>query len=215
MLIAIGVYFGFTKDIPFTHGYYLHAVFESSNNLRPGSPVRIAGVNVGKVQSVERYKRHRTSPRSRWRSTRQGLPIHEDATLKIRPRIFLEGNFFVDLRPGSPSAPEVADGGTIGSTQTSTPVQLDQLLTALQSDQRADLQTLLQEYGKALDLEADRGAGRDARSRRARARRGAQGAQRVLHVRARRAQGQRARQQRAARHRAARPLAHDRRRSRA
>ena len=31
-----------------------------------------------------------------------GLPLHEDATAKIRPRIFLEGNFFVDLKPGSP-----------------------------------------------------------------------------------------------------------------
>ena len=39
----------------------------------------------------------------------------------------------------------------IGSAQTATPVQLDQLLTALQSDQRADLQTLLQQFGKALD----------------------------------------------------------------
>jgi phospholipid/cholesterol/gamma-HCH transport system substrate-binding protein len=150
VLIAIGVYFGFTKDIPFTHGYYLHAVFESSNNLRPGSPVRIAGVNVGKVKSVERY-RSTDLTEVTMEIEDAGLPIHEDATLKIRPRIFLEGNFFVDLRPGSPSAPEVPDGGMIGSAQTSTPVQLDQLLTALQSDQREDLQTLLQEYGKALD----------------------------------------------------------------
>ena len=35
-----------------------------------------------------------------------GLPIHEDATLKVRPRIFLEGNFFVDLKPGTPHAPD-------------------------------------------------------------------------------------------------------------
>jgi ABC-type transporter Mla subunit MlaD len=55
VLIVIASYFGFTKDIPFTHGYLLHAVFESSNNLRPGSPVRIAGVNVGRVKAVERY----------------------------------------------------------------------------------------------------------------------------------------------------------------
>ena len=39
-----------------------------------------------------------------------GLPIKEDARLKIRPRIFLEGNWFVDVTPGSPSAP-VLDGG--------------------------------------------------------------------------------------------------------
>ena len=32
--------------------------------------------------------------------TNQGLPIHDDATFAIRPRIFLEGNFFVDVSPG-------------------------------------------------------------------------------------------------------------------
>jgi phospholipid/cholesterol/gamma-HCH transport system substrate-binding protein len=149
LLIAIGVYFGFTKDIPFTHGYRLHAVFESSNNLRPGSPVRIAGVNVGRVKSVERYKNTNLTD-VMMEIDGAGLPIHRDATLKIRPRIFLEGNFFVDLKPGSPSAPEVPDGGTIGSAQTATPVQLDEVLTALQSGQRADLQTVLQQFGKAL-----------------------------------------------------------------
>jgi len=149
VLIAIGMYFGFTKHVPFTHGYRLHAVFVSSNNLRPGSPVRIAGVNVGKVASVGRYKNTNLTDVT-LEIDGAGLPIHRDAVLKIRPRIFLEGNFFVDLRPGSPSAPEVPDGGTIGPAQTSTPVQLDQVLTALQSDQRADLQVLLQQFGLAL-----------------------------------------------------------------
>ena len=44
----------------------------------------------------------------------EGLPIHKDATAKIRPRIFLEGNFFVDLKPASPAAPVLDDGGTLG-----------------------------------------------------------------------------------------------------
>ena len=34
------------------------------------------------------------------RIDKKGLPIHKDATIQIRPRIFLEGNFFVDLQPG-------------------------------------------------------------------------------------------------------------------
>ena len=42
----------------------------------------------------------------------KGLPIHKDATMKIRPRIFLEGNFFVDLKPGTPAAPTLDDGDT-------------------------------------------------------------------------------------------------------
>lgn len=150
IVLVIPVYLAFAKDIPFTSGYRVTAVFESANNLRPGSPVRIAGVNVGKVKSVGRYKDTNLS-KVTMEIGPEGLPIHEDATLKIRPRIFLEGNFFVDLRPGTPGSPDVEDGGTIGVTQTSTPVQLDQLLTALQSDSREDLQHVLEEYGTALN----------------------------------------------------------------
>jgi len=88
-LIAIAMYFGFTKHVPFTHGYRIHAVFASSNNIRPGSPVRIAGVNVGKVTSVDRYKQTNLTDVT-MEIGGEGLPIHQDATLKIRPRIFLE-----------------------------------------------------------------------------------------------------------------------------
>jgi phospholipid/cholesterol/gamma-HCH transport system substrate-binding protein len=150
VLIAIATYFGFAKHIPFTHSYRLHAVFQSSNNLRPGSPVRIAGVNVGKVMDVTRYKSTNLTDVT-MEIDDAGLPIHRDATLKIRPRIFLEGNFFVDLKPGSPSAPEVPENGTIGAAQTATPVQLDELFTALQSNSRADLQVVLDQLGKALN----------------------------------------------------------------
>ncbi|HYV17270.1 MAG TPA: MlaD family protein [Conexibacter sp.] len=150
VLIVIASYFGFAKHIPFTHAYRVHAVFESSNNLRPGSPVRIAGVNVGKVTSVDRYRGTNMTDVT-MQIQDEGLPIHRDATLKIRPRIFLEGNFFVDLKPGTPSSPEVPENGTIGPTQTSTPVQLDELFTALQADTRADLQHVLEEYGASLN----------------------------------------------------------------
>ena len=29
-------------------------------------------------------------------------PIREDATMQLRPRLFLEGNLFVDVQPGQP-----------------------------------------------------------------------------------------------------------------
>jgi len=150
VVLIVPIYLAFAKDIPFTHGYQVTAVFETANNLRPGSPVRIAGVNVGKVKSVGRYK-DTDYAKVTMEIDDSGLPIHEDATLKIRPRIFLEGNFFVDLKPGTPGSPEVDSGDTIGVAQTATPVQLDQLLTALQSDSREDLQHVLEEYGTAVN----------------------------------------------------------------
>jgi phospholipid/cholesterol/gamma-HCH transport system substrate-binding protein len=148
--IVILVFLGFTKDVPFTRPFQVKAVFQSSNSLRPDSPVRIAGVEVGKVKKVEAQDGTDNAVVT-LSIDDSGLPLHEDATAKIRPRIFLEGNFFVDLKPGTPGSPELDDGGTIKVTQTSTPVQLDQVLTALQSDTRQDLREVLEGLGTALD----------------------------------------------------------------
>ena len=52
-IIVVGVCLGFTKDIPFTHGFRVKATFASANSLRLNSPVRIAGVEVGKVKKIE------------------------------------------------------------------------------------------------------------------------------------------------------------------
>jgi phospholipid/cholesterol/gamma-HCH transport system substrate-binding protein len=148
-LLVLITYFGFTKDIPFKRGYQIQGVFETANNVRPGSPVRIAGVNVGKVKKVERLGSGEAAVVT-MELADSARPIHKDATLKIRPRIFLEGNFFVDLEPGTPSAPELDDNDRIPPTQTSAPVQLDQVLTSLQYDARVDLQDVLRNYGDAL-----------------------------------------------------------------
>jgi phospholipid/cholesterol/gamma-HCH transport system substrate-binding protein len=151
VLIGLFAYFGFTKANPFANPYEFEAVFRTANNLQPKSPVRIAGIDVGKVKSVEAVDGGTGGARVTMEIEDKGLPIHEDAELKIRPRIFLEGNFFVDLKPGSPSAPELEDSGTIPMQQTAAPVQLGDLLNALQSDTREDLKTFLEEYGdKAL-----------------------------------------------------------------
>ena len=149
MLIVVATYFGFSKNLPFSEGYKLDATFESANSIRPGSPVRIAGVNVGKVKAVQRAGKSDAATVT-MELQDKALPIHKDATLKIRPRIFLEGNFFVDLRPGTPSSPTLDDGDTIPMTQTSTPVQLDEVLTALQYDARQDLKDVLEGLGTGL-----------------------------------------------------------------
>src|SRR5918998_4379710 len=105
VIVAVGTYFGFTKANPFASPYELTAAFDTVNNLKPNSPVRIAGVDVGKVKQVEAVTGDSGAAVVTMEIEEKGLPIHEDATMKIRPRIFLEGNFFVDMSPGSPSSP--------------------------------------------------------------------------------------------------------------
>jgi phospholipid/cholesterol/gamma-HCH transport system substrate-binding protein len=151
LVFTIGPYLAFTKHIPFTsYGYELKATFTNSANIALKSPVRIAGVEVGKVISTERDGDATTVT---FTVDDSGRPIHQNAFAAIRPRIFLEGNFFVELDPGSPSSPELGSGGTIPVSHTSTAVQIDEVLTALQSPVRADLGRLLESYGTALTHE--------------------------------------------------------------
>lgn len=152
ILIVIGAWFAFSKDIPFTQTYQVKAVFKDSNLVAPRSPVRIAGIDVGKVVEVGRYKDTNMSVVT-MEITDDGRPLGKDATLKVKPRLFLEGNFYIDLKPGTPGAEEIPDGGVIPYSQTASPVQLDNLLTALQSDTRRSLQKTLIGFGEALDSE--------------------------------------------------------------
>jgi phospholipid/cholesterol/gamma-HCH transport system substrate-binding protein len=156
VLTFIGFYLAFTKSIPFAgHGYQLKAVFADAQNIRAKSPVRISGVEVGEVSDVQ----HEIAPNGEGQNAAvvtmdikdSALPIRQDATLQLRPRLFLEGNLFVDLHPGSPSAPELDSGSVVPEDQTSQSVQFDQVLTSLDAPVRQDLQIFLKEFGGALD----------------------------------------------------------------
>jgi len=150
LLIVIGIYFAFAKDIPFTRGTEIKAVFQDTSALGVNSPVRIAGVEVGKVSKVEAAAEDSTVSVVTMQIDEAGLPLHGDARAKIRPRIFLEGNFFVDLRPGTPNEAKLADGDTIPATQTSAPVQIDAVLGTLKANTREDLKIVLRGFGDTL-----------------------------------------------------------------
>ena len=151
VLIVVAVFFGFTKANPFGNPYQIQAVFKTANNIKPNSPVRIAGVEVGKVKKVQTVKGDASAATVTMTLKKSGLPLHKDLSVKIRPRVFLEGNFFVDIKPGSPSAPDLKSGAIVPITQTSAPVQFGEVLSTLQSDTRTDLQTFLREYSKGLE----------------------------------------------------------------
>jgi phospholipid/cholesterol/gamma-HCH transport system substrate-binding protein len=147
---VVVTYLGFSRNIPFRHHYTVTATFKTANNIKPNSFVRIAGVNVGRVTEVNLVHPGDPAAEVKMRLDSKALPLHEDATFKIRPRIFLEGNFFVDVQPGTPSAPTTGDGHVFPVNQTSAPVQLDQILTTLQASTRKDLQKLLVELDTGL-----------------------------------------------------------------
>ena len=98
--LALASYFAFHPSLPFTHGYRIEAIVRSANQLQKGSPVRIAGVDIGKVADIS------AGPGNTTRLTldidSHARPVHRDATLRIRTRVFLEGGFYARAETGEP-----------------------------------------------------------------------------------------------------------------
>ncbi len=148
IILSFLVFYGFKKDNPFARAFHANVVVQDSAGIKKGSLVRIAGVNVGQVSGVERYNGAEAAV-IHMDIYENGLPIREGATVRIRPRLFLEGNFILDLSPGAPSNPAMEDGDTIPLTNSSRSPQLDEILSTLQAPERRDLQVVIQEVGKA------------------------------------------------------------------
>jgi phospholipid/cholesterol/gamma-HCH transport system substrate-binding protein len=152
VLILVVCYLVFGGPIPFTSApFQLRATFTAETQLHLASPVRIAGVDVGTVTSIKPVGGSSTAAVVTMAIDGNGLPIHSDATVDVRPRLFLEGNFYVDLHPGTPSASALGSGQVLPAANTSGPVQLDRVLSALNSDTRANLQALVRGFGGALN----------------------------------------------------------------
>ena len=163
-ILAVASYAAFTKNVPWGGGTEVTAVFKSAQNLTPNSPVRIAGVEVGKVKEVTPLGDDSSDSQDAAAGSvssgavvtmefnDDGLPLKEDATFLLKPRLFLEGNLFIDVRPGSPGSPTVDPSDfTFPEGQTSNTVQLDEVLTgSLQADSRRNLQVFLDQFGTAL-----------------------------------------------------------------
>ena len=107
--------------------------------------------------------RTRTWPRSSWRSRTTACRSTRTRRLKIRPRIFLEGNFFVDLSPGHAAARRRSTTTTRRCRDAdgdAGPARRGPHRAA--DDTREDLQTLLDELRHARST-ASRRAVDDAR----------------------------------------------------
>ncbi|WP_354702139.1 hypothetical protein DSM112329_02492 [Paraconexibacter sp. AEG42_29] len=159
---ALATYLAFTKRNPFADRFEVKLAFSETMQLQKGSPVRVAGIDIGTVRRVE------SVPGSGRASLvtieiEEGAGLHTDATFKARPRIFLEGNEFIDVKPGSASAPALKDGTTIADGQTSAPVGLADVLTLFERDGRASLQQIFDEYGRALEKGGAEGFNRSIR----------------------------------------------------
>jgi ABC-type transporter Mla subunit MlaD len=141
LLAVVITYYAFSgKQIPFVHHFTMHALVRNSVDIIPDSPVRIAGIDVGRVTGTSAQG---SLTRVDFTVDSNGQPVHTDATVAIRDRLFLEGGYYLQLDPGSQSAPDVKDGFTVPVSNTTYPVQFYQVLSTFDSATRTSLQNSL------------------------------------------------------------------------
>ena len=86
------------------------ATFANSGQLVEGrTPVRVHGVEVGTVEQVEPGATSATSDVTLRIDDHAYVELARDASARIRYRSILGGSRFVELDPGSPSAPPLGD----------------------------------------------------------------------------------------------------------
>jgi phospholipid/cholesterol/gamma-HCH transport system substrate-binding protein len=128
----------------------LKATMSTAQSVTPGQgqTVRIAGVRVGDIAKVELKN-------GRGIVTMDVDPefrdvIHTDASALLRPKTGLK-DMFIDLEPGSKSAPLAKSGFTIPIANTLPDINPDEVLGALDADTRDYLHLLVDGAGRGLD----------------------------------------------------------------
>ena len=124
-LIALVLLLAITHHVPLLgkSGQIVRAEFAAANQVNKLTPVRVAGVDVGKVESVERGSSPDTAI-VKMRITDDQVQLHRDARAAVRWRTVLGGNMFIDVQPGSPSAPALGDA-VIPASRTTSQAELD------------------------------------------------------------------------------------------
>jgi len=125
----------------------IKADFASVEDIVPNDPVRINGVQVGRVSSVSADPGGRGGTLTMELDSTAGK-IYKDASASILWRTALGANDAVALTPGNQAAGELV--GTIPQSQDSNQVELDQITQAFRGDAQTGMQTTLQQLSPAL-----------------------------------------------------------------
>ena len=136
VLIAL-VLFGGDK------GYAYKLLFETGGQLVPGNQVLVGGQPIGTVDDISLTPNAQAEVK-----ITVDDPLHEGTTAVIRATS-LSGiaNRYVSIAPGANSEPQIPEDATIPSTQTTSPVDIDQLFDTFNKKTREGLANFIQGQG--------------------------------------------------------------------
>jgi virulence factor Mce-like protein len=155
VLLWLWLSFGGTVPLQ-AQGYRFHVHFPEATQLAEQADVRISGVPVGKVVTIEPGPANRTDATIEMRA--RYAPVPRDARAMLRTKTLL-GETFVDLTPGNPRSGMLPDEGTLPHSVVAATVELDEIFRSFDQPTREAFRTWMQSQaaageGRAADLNA-------------------------------------------------------------
>ena len=162
VIVSVFLAYNANKGLPFVPTYDISATLPSGSNLVEGNEVRIGGFRVGVVDRMgTTTKMVSGQPRAvaviHMKLDKTASPLPVDTRVLIRQRSAL-GLKFVELTPGA-SKKTFRPGDTVPLSQSSLPVEFDDLLNTFDTKTRLSSRAALTGFGDAV---AGRGASLNA-----------------------------------------------------
>jgi phospholipid/cholesterol/gamma-HCH transport system substrate-binding protein len=149
------LWFAFGGPIPLeSKGYRITIPFDEAGQLSAQADVRISGVPVGKVESLD-YDKDRGVTDAVVQLDRSHAPLPADTRAILRQKTLL-GETYIEISPGTPGGATIPEGGRLTPAAVGTSVELDEIFRALDARTRKNLTSWLQRQAQAVD-----GRGRD------------------------------------------------------
>jgi virulence factor Mce-like protein len=151
VIVAVFLAYNANTGLPFVPTYRVSADLPNANTLVPGNEVRIGGVRVGLVESIEPVAQEDGSATARLdlKLDKDVEPLPIDSTMIVRSRSAL-GLKYLEIDQGS-SEEGYPPGAIVPlSAATPEPVEIDQVFNTFDEPTRLAIQENLFEFGNAL-----------------------------------------------------------------
>ncbi|MGH2891281.1 MAG: MlaD family protein, partial [Solirubrobacteraceae bacterium] len=156
LVAAAGTLLAQTGSHTAHRAYLVRAIFDDASFAAQGEDVRIAGANVGSIQSLGVTKDNRAAVTISI-GNHDFAPFHTDARCAIRPQSLI-GEEYVDCTPGTAGAPplrRIRSGPGAGAhylpvTRTSSPIDSDIVQDISTEPVRQSLAVIIDEFGTGL-----------------------------------------------------------------
>lgn len=122
--------------------YQLKVPFPEATQLASEADVRISGVTVGKVKGLDLTEDGERTLATIELDDEFG-PVPEDTRAMLRSKTLLS-EAYVELTPGDPGAPDLADGGRLPDGQVARSIQLDEIMRTFDPETRRAFQVWMQ-----------------------------------------------------------------------